>query len=413
MNIKKEGDCYVKSCQQPIKLLPMEKLNFSEQLTTQLPSELLHLISTFLDVKSYNNLSISNKEWSKICFENKNFWKENFFRTKNYTKSNSQTWREAYIHYFFYMDLLRKKILKVEENLQEPCSISSYEPDIKEEQLIFEIKPKISIDLESSKNAYIESEKFFSCENVDETYIKKSMFRYEKFLELKFKYPENLLIPTQDIEMVWYSHLLRPSRYDKDCQKNFKKMIDHKTSLNDYEISMKFESVLETKKLWENEFGIPYFTKMYNEKKIEKYYRLSPYATTVVDERDSSTFEYCLGVHDFELDPKYEFKFSISTNDIMKDLKFLKNDSRREFESCYYAFWDILVKNKDNIEQYSPDHQIDIYWHSHMLHPIEYSKDCLNSFGFVLDHITDEKKFKIIVDKGDYGEFNVEIKKKI
>jgi hypothetical protein len=49
----------------------------------------------------------------------------------------------------------------------------------------------------------------------------KMIERYHKFLQLKVKYPELLLIPTLDIELVWQSHLIRPSVYANDLDRLF------------------------------------------------------------------------------------------------------------------------------------------------------------------------------------------------
>jgi hypothetical protein len=54
--------------------------------------------------------------------------------------------------------------------------------------------------------------------------LHKSLFpialaRYHKFMRLKAKYPNTFLVPTADIEMVWQSHLIRPSLYHAYCAK--------------------------------------------------------------------------------------------------------------------------------------------------------------------------------------------------
>jgi hypothetical protein len=46
----------------------------------------------------------------------------------------------------------------------------------------------------------------------------------------------------------------------------------------------------------------------------------------------------------------------------------------------------LLMENKEDVSKYSPDYEIDLFWHTHMLHPQVYIKDCLNSFGFLLNH---------------------------
>eukprot|EP01080_Neovahlkampfia_damariscottae_P006668 gene6668-10832_t len=373
-----------------------------------LPTEIVEQISDFLTVSNYNTLSLTNKEWNHICFSNERFWKNAFSKTNNHTKSNSQSWREAYVQYFFYMNLIEEKRSKLENLLEEPCSLSSYGTDPLESDLIFNTQPKISIDLNSSKDCYLKAERLF-CTSFDP---KKSMFRYEKFMELKNKYPDTLLIPTHDIEMVWISHMLRPSKYDKDCHKIFKKLIPHKLCLNNYEISMKLDSIKETKKLWEKEFNFEYYQKIVDTKKYEEFFRLSRYQTTIVDSRDSTTFEVCTGIDKFKIDPNFKCQFSITEEEFTNDWKIERIRPPFITDSCYYAFWDVLMKNKDHIQEYFPDEKADVLWHAHMLHPVEYKKDCLNSFGFVLDHLPNQHKYTVAVTKNNIGDFFVDIEEK-
>eukprot|EP01080_Neovahlkampfia_damariscottae_P011588 gene11588-4831_t len=375
-----------------------------------LPTEMLTVISEFLDVSSYNNLSLTNKQWNNTCFNNTVFWKSAFFTTNNFSKSHSQTWREAYVHYHLYMNLLREKQEKLVTALEFPCSTDEYATDDEERDLISQIKTKISVKLDLAIENYLKSKALFAEEKIDELYIKKAFFRYEKFLELKEKYPNLILIPTQDIEIIWFSHLLRPSKYHKDCKKYFKKLIDHKLCLTDYEISVKLDCVKKTKDLWENEFQIPYYKEIQNLEKYKLDFELSSRNTIMVDLRDSTAFEVCKGIHDFNLNSNFQCKFSITNEDIKKDLSSnAKPLVKSYFESSYFAFWDIIIKNKQNVKDYSPDHQIDAFWHSHMLHPVEYKKNCLNSFGFVLDHHVNESKFVVEAKRGKYNEFNLKL----
>jgi hypothetical protein len=64
------------------------------------------------------------------------------------------------------------------------------------------------------------------------------------------------------------------------------------------------------------------------------------------------------------------------------------------------------MKKKEKVSKYSPDYEIDVFWHTHMLHPQQYLKDCLNSFGFLLNHTSNaEKKVGFIADECKIQEF--------
>jgi len=48
-------------------------------------------------------------------------------------------------------------------------------------------------------------------------------------MQLKAKYPDLQLIPTFDIELVWQSHLIRPSMYASDLERLFSMSHDQPT----------------------------------------------------------------------------------------------------------------------------------------------------------------------------------------
>jgi hypothetical protein len=102
-----------------------------------------------------------------------------------------------------------------------------------------------------------------------------AMFQYERFMKLKAAHPEAMLIPTLDIQVVWVSHMLRPSVYRDDCIKLFgtrvacddigrKKLtgigrvIPHHPYRD--EVHTKFAKVAlkDTMALWKKTYGVPY-----------------------------------------------------------------------------------------------------------------------------------------------------------
>jgi hypothetical protein len=387
-------------------------------LVEEFPLEIIQHTTSFLDSSSFLSLSLSNKEWNNICFHHETFWKNLFQSTGNSTKSNQQTWRQSYFHYIKYLKKLSEERDNLEIQLKTPCSISEGECDFMRDDFFEFSYTKISVDLEETYHKYEEFElKIMKDEKIDEEYVKRSMFRYEKFMELTMKYPDVLLIPTQDIEMIWISHLLKPLEYVSDCQKHFKKIIPHSLTLGDFQILMKQKSFEDTKTLWEKEFGFPYGGE-YNHVKIEKSFRLSSYKDTIKDIRDSTCFIVAKNIHSFEVPSSFQFKFSLTAEEILNDRKYFEKISQNHKVSkktsyfnpdvvSYFSFWDLLMKKKEEISKYSPDYEIDVFWHTHMLHPQEYLKDCLNSFGFLLNHTSiAEKKVGFIADECKIQEFN-------
>ena len=51
--------------------------------------------------------------------------------------------------------------------------------------------------------------------------------RYLNFLYLMWLYPDRLLVPTQEIDLVWHCHILNTRQYRQDCQNLFGHYLDH------------------------------------------------------------------------------------------------------------------------------------------------------------------------------------------
>ena len=62
---------------------------------------------------------------------------------------------------------------------------------------------------------------FFEHSKANRAKIATCLKRYYSFMQLKAKYPDLQLIPTFDIELVWQSHLIRPSMYAADLERLF------------------------------------------------------------------------------------------------------------------------------------------------------------------------------------------------
>lgn len=76
---------------------------------------------------------------------------------------------------------------------------------------------------------------------------------YRKFLELRLKYPQQLLIAPKLVDEVWHTHIMDTEKYSSDCQAVFGKPLHHNPyfdNLDDH------PAWLTTKKLYKQEFNI-------------------------------------------------------------------------------------------------------------------------------------------------------------
>ena len=89
--------------------------------------------------------------------------------------------------------------------------------------------------------------------------VKQMITRYYRFMQLKASAPNNvLLVPTLDIEIIWQTHLLRPTMYHNDCMRLFHRVIDHSLLTKELEQFLKEQAFVETCQLYEERFGEQY-----------------------------------------------------------------------------------------------------------------------------------------------------------
>lgn len=92
--------------------------------------------------------------------------------------------------------------------------------------------------------------------------VQQMIRRYYRFMQLKASLPSNLLlIPTLDIEIIWQTHLLRPSMYRDDCVRLFHRVIDHSLLTDDLEQFLKDQAFVDTCRLYKERYGEEYCPK--------------------------------------------------------------------------------------------------------------------------------------------------------
>ncbi len=80
---------------------------------------------------------------------------------------------------------------------------------------------------------------------------------YKNFLWLNYRYPQELLVPTRDMDECWHIHLLHTKAYEKDCQQIFGYYLHHAPSDPENEAAMLYttQQYQKTKAYYEEEFS--------------------------------------------------------------------------------------------------------------------------------------------------------------
>ena len=87
-----------------------------------------------------------------------------------------------------------------------------------------------------------------------------AVVKYRKFLNMKIMYPSVTLVPTDDIDTVWHTHILDTENYATDCELLFGKFLHHVPYFgvhSDETQEQMNEKFNQTSVLWELEYGGP------------------------------------------------------------------------------------------------------------------------------------------------------------
>ncbi|EOA12726.1 hypothetical protein CARUB_v10028152mg [Capsella rubella] len=204
--------------------------------------------------------------------------------------------------------------------------------------------------------------------------LEKAIYRYNAYwLPLLAKYSESSdilegpLVPPLDCEWVWHCHRLNPVRYIVDCHILYEKVLDNSGVTSSTSGSCK----LQTENLW------------------KELYPMEPYELDMVkanSERvDLSTLEkyttYDL-VSAVNTQSSFYYTFA-KTHDVDSDIII------QEAVGRYKAFLHLLKRNKEKSIKLiiAPTYDIDLIWHTHLLHPSFYYKDTVKILGSILQHL--------------------------
>jgi len=90
--------------------------------------------------------------------------------------------------------------------------------------------------------------------SVDRT-LSRAISRYEKFFWLLKEYPDKVIVPTLDIDIIWHTHQCGPARYFAYSQAITGRFINHDDSIAKDTLD---KSLMETKDLFYKQFGEEY-----------------------------------------------------------------------------------------------------------------------------------------------------------
>jgi hypothetical protein len=91
----------------------------------------------------------------------------------------------------------------------------------------------------------------------DEERVERALNEYKQFLALMHWNPETVLVPSEDIDEVWHTHVLNTARYQADCETIFGRFQHHFPTFGESEEVQEehMKGRDETLKLFEEAFG--------------------------------------------------------------------------------------------------------------------------------------------------------------
>lgn len=91
----------------------------------------------------------------------------------------------------------------------------------------------------------------------DEERVERALVEYKQFLALMLSQPKAVLVPSEDIDEVWHTHVLNTLRYQADCETIFGRFQHHFPTFGESEEVQEehMKGREETMRLFEETFG--------------------------------------------------------------------------------------------------------------------------------------------------------------
>jgi len=197
----------------------------------------------------------------------------------------------------------------------------------------------------------------------DPEYLKKVRVKYLKFLKLKSKYSDVHMVAPDEVEAFWETHLIRPEMYRKDCMKLFGEVIDHHIEAMP---CMRDKGIANAKMLWGMEYD-ECWDDLDNMK--------------LPDDLKDKADQIEVTIEDVIADRAWIGYYKIYTSNVTDWDDFLKRSVWG-----YKRFLGLCGEDLTHPEAMEPTYAMDLCWHTHMFHPLEYNACCEGLSGFLIVH---------------------------
>ncbi|OAE34691.1 hypothetical protein AXG93_4735s1070 [Marchantia polymorpha subsp. ruderalis] len=226
--------------------------------------------------------------------------------------------------------------------------------------------------------------------------LRCAVFRYWNYwlpLASKFQacgFPSNdhqtsidCLLAPLDCAWIWHCHKLNPVRYGKDCIMHFGEVIDIRTVPGGDSTEADLQQA--SSEFWQTEYP------------GEPYHLILPFEDGLSDEFQKVLEIQCAKLRplsppmlSYDLvaaaDRQRHFFYQVQRS-WFKDDEFLQEAVQR-YRAYLYMMQQALQSRKEDDPQVFlvPTFDIDLIWHTHMLHPSTYARETTNLMKRVLDH---------------------------
>jgi hypothetical protein len=227
------------------------------------------------------------------------------------------------------------------------------------------LKLQFGIDLERAAILELDFLKTVELFAHDDQLIAPALRRYEQlWLPLVAEHGNEVMAAPLDVEFAWYCHMLSPVAYEQDCQSLFGVTINHKLISADERSSSLIQSLIR-----------------WNAKYPQETFHPNPSSDVHSAAVASQDLEFKSRIS-YDLTAAWSrqrsFYYQVSLPHF-RDAMFLSHAKGR-----YQKFLLLRTENPDAF--LVPSYDIDLIWHAHQAHPLEYKDDTVRHIGCLFNH---------------------------
>ncbi|KAK7467999.1 hypothetical protein BaRGS_00036777 [Batillaria attramentaria] len=192
--------------------------------------------------------------------------------------------------------------------------------------------------------------------------LRQAIHRYEHFwLPLAAKRPNEALAAPLDVEWVWHVHLLSPIIYRNDCLSVVGTVVGH----HEFSPQERAEKLKRSRELWVSEYPHqPFDLDLYRKTTVVNG---DPYRTSQL------TYDIMAAA---QLQKSLFYQVSLPH---YRHKTFLMSALKRYRQFLY-------LKQQNPGLSIDPCYDFDLIWHTHLVHPLTYTRDMEAIFGHTLHH---------------------------